>query len=59
MDWLRQNGFWVVILVIFIAAHLFGHGGHGSHGGHGGDEDGRRPRQKGANEPQQPTRHQH
>lgn len=35
MDWLRQNGFWVLILIVFVAAHLFGHGGHGGHGGRG------------------------
>ena len=32
MTWLSQNGFFVLLLVAFIAMHLFGHG----HGGHGG-----------------------
>lgn len=34
MDWLVENGFWVLIGIVFIAMHLFGHGGHGAHGGH-------------------------
>ena len=35
MAWLSQNWFWVLIAVVFVGVHLFGHGGHGSHGGHG------------------------
>lgn len=31
MDWLAENGFWVLIGIVFIAMHLFGHGGHGGH----------------------------
>jgi hypothetical protein len=46
MDWLSQNGFWVVIFVVFIAAHLFGHGGHGGHGSHGGGGERKQPRKK-------------
>lgn len=50
MDWLAQNWIWVVVLVLFFAVHLFGHGGHGGHGGHrghGGDTDAtRRPADK-------------
>jgi Protein of unknown function (DUF2933) len=34
MDWLAENWFWVLIGVVFIVMHLFGHGGHGGHGGH-------------------------
>jgi hypothetical protein len=34
MDWLAENWFWVLIFVLFIAMHLFGHG-HGGHGAHG------------------------
>ena len=48
MDWLLANWFWILIFVLFIAMHMFGHGGHGGHSGHGGgdpqrgkDEDGR------------------
>lgn len=33
MEWLSQNWFWLVIFVIFMAMHLFGHQGHGGHGG--------------------------
>ena len=42
MTWLSQNWFFVLILVAFMAMHLFGHGGHGGdrgsggHRGHGG-----------------------
>lgn len=36
MEWLAQNWVWVVIFVLFIGMHLFGHGGHGGHGGRGG-----------------------
>ncbi len=36
MDWLIENGFWVVVGIAFVAMHLFGHGGHGGHGSHGG-----------------------
>ena len=47
MDWLVQNWFWLVVLVLFFAVHLFGHGGHGGHVGHGGDTDAtRRPADK-------------
>jgi len=40
MDWLRENWFWVAIIVFFFWMHR-GHGGHGGgcgggHGGHGG-----------------------
>ena len=35
MTWLSQNGFFVLLLVAFVAMHLFGHGS-GGHGGHGG-----------------------
>lgn len=33
MQWLSQNGFFVLLALAFIALHLFGHG-HGGHGGH-------------------------
>ncbi len=29
MEWLRENWFWVLTFVAFIAMHLVGHGGHG------------------------------
>lgn len=40
-QWLLTNWFWILIVIAFIALHLFGHGGHGNHGGHG-DKDGTR-----------------
>lgn len=36
MEWLSQNWVFVLILVAFVVAHLFGHGGHGGRAGHGG-----------------------
>ena len=36
MSWVMENGFWIVIGIVFVAMHLFGHGGHGGHGRHGG-----------------------
>lgn len=33
MQWIIQNWFWILIGVVFIGMHLFGHGGHGGHGG--------------------------
>ena len=33
MEWLTENWLWVLIGVLFVAFHLFGHGGHGGHGG--------------------------
>lgn len=41
MEWLAANWIWVLVGVLFIGTHLFGHGGHGGHakhGGHGGHE---------------------
>lgn len=38
MDWALENWFWILILVVFAATHLFGHGGHGGHGGHRGHD---------------------
>jgi hypothetical protein len=33
MKWLTENWFWILIGVLFIGMHLFGHSGHGGHGG--------------------------
>ena len=33
MDWIVQNWVWIVVFVVFVGMHLFGHGGHGGHGG--------------------------
>lgn len=38
MEWFSENWFWVIIAVLFIVLHMFGHGGHGMHGGHGGHQ---------------------
>ncbi len=37
MDWIVQSWVWIVVFVVFIGMHLFGHGGHGGHNGHGGE----------------------
>lgn len=34
MAWFTANWFWVLVGILFIALHLFGHGGHGGHGSH-------------------------
>lgn len=59
MEWLQQNWFWVVVFILFVAAHLFGHGGHG--GGHTDDRDRPRRREKEneGNEMKRPSGHQH
>lgn len=59
MEWFIDNWFWVLIGVVFIVMHLFGHGGHGGHRGPGGhrhraDSD-TKDRPAGGNEP--PERH--
>ena len=38
MEWLAENWFWVLIGVVFIVIHLFGHRGHG-HGGRREQDD--------------------
>jgi hypothetical protein len=40
MEWLAENWFWVLIGIVFVAMHLFGHGGHGGHGGSGCGHEG-------------------
>jgi len=53
MEWLTQNWFWVLIGILFVAMHLFGHGGHGGHSGHGGDDAPDKP------SPKKTSGHQH
>ncbi len=36
IDWLRENWFWLTVVVLFFWMHGKMHGGHGSHGSHGG-----------------------
>lgn len=33
MEWVRENWVSILILIVFIAIHLFGHGLHGGHEG--------------------------
>lgn len=41
MEWLTENWFWLLIGILFVGMHLFGHGGHGGgHGGHGTKDTG-------------------
>jgi hypothetical protein len=47
MEWLLENWFFVLILVIFVGMHLFGHGCGGRHGGHGKADDKSGPGQAG------------
>ena len=59
MEWLQGNGFWVLILVLFVVLHFFGHGGHGGHGGHR-RRDERDPSERGrGDETRRPAGHQH
>lgn len=41
MEWLSENGVFVLIAVAMVAMHLFGHGGHGGHGGQRRDDEGK------------------
>jgi len=39
MEWLAENWLWVLIGIVFIVMHMFGHGGHGGHDGPGRLDD--------------------
>jgi len=41
MEWIAENWFLMIIIILFVAMHLFGHGhgGHGGHCGHGHKHD--------------------
>lgn len=58
MSWLNENWFWVVIAVLFVGMHFFGHGGHGGHGG-GGCCGGHGHGSSGDEESGKPAKHQH
>ena len=60
MEWLVENWFWVVIGILFVAMHMFGHGGHGGHGGggHGGHGAPDKP-DKPDSDRDRPSGHQH
>lgn len=36
MEWIADNWFFILLLLAFVALHVFGHGHHGRHGGHRG-----------------------
>lgn len=55
MQWISQNWFWVLIALVFVGVHLFGHGGHG---GCGGGHAGSRPSEDKAGSNRRPG-HQH
>ena len=58
MEWINQNWFWLLIGIVFVGMHLFGHGGRGGGccgGGHGEP----RPSDKDEKKPQTPAGHQH
>lgn len=68
MAWLAQNWFWVLIFVMFIGMHLFGHGGHMGGGcGHRGhkhpdkdkDNQGKDNQNNNKNKDQPSSGHQH
>jgi len=33
MEWFSENWLWVIVFILFVAIHIFGHG-HGMHDGH-------------------------
>lgn len=39
MEWLVENWFLVLIGILFVGMHLFGHGHHGGHGTQGDTDD--------------------
>ncbi len=44
MEWLTENWFWILIGIVFVGMHMFGHGGHGGGGsGHGGHDNADKP----------------
>lgn len=49
MEWLAESWFWVLIGVLFVSMHLFGHGGKDSEGKSGADNS----------NPGKPSGHQH
>jgi len=55
MEWLAENWFWVLIGILFVSMHLFG---HGCHGGHGGKDSKGKPGADSSN-PDKSSGHQH
>ena len=58
MEWLAENWFAVLIGILFVGMHMFGHGSHGSHGGHGGHDSADKPETDDAG-PDKHSGHQH
>lgn len=42
MNWVAENWLCVMLLVLFLGMHLFGHGCHGGHKGRHPEHDGER-----------------
>lgn len=57
MEWLAENWFSVLIAIVFVGMHMFGHGGHGGHGG--GGHGGHSARDKSGNDPDRRSGHRH
>lgn len=57
MDWILANWFWILIFVLFVAMHLFGHGGHGGHGAGNGQRG--KGERDGDETPPRPSGHHH
>lgn len=59
MEWLAENWFWVLVGILFIVMHIFGHGSHGGHaGGHrSSDTKDKSDRESGSRD--QPPGHRH
>jgi len=58
MQWLAENWVWIVVFIVFVGMHMFGHGGHGGHG-RGGGRGGEPGRRRDEGEAERPSRHQH
>ena len=57
MQWLQENGLWILFVLAIFGMHMFGHGGHG-HGNHGGRHDhGGRADPRGTSTGREPAHH--
>lgn len=60
MKWLAENWLWVLIGILFVSMHMFGHGGHGGRSGCG--HKGNNPKGKPGSDPDgsdKPSGHRH
>lgn len=39
MEWIAENAFFILVLIAFVAMHVFGHGSHAGHGRQGHSQD--------------------